>query len=185
MIWQYYTLAWESIRRPKGALLEATEITKLVVGKKHPSYAYNLHNLATVCTIKQPTIPRPNQSCWRPWRLRSWCKEKLVPSYAATALLLGHLYTEMREYAKGEPLFLESIDIWKQLSFHHYELARGLVSLAGLYVFAGKYTDAQPLLIEALKIETQVPGMRQRERRDLLERPGVLLLHNGGLRHCQ
>lgn len=66
---------------------------------------------------------------------------------------LAGLYDSQGRYNEAEPLYLQSLDIWKcQLGNDHPHVATNLNNLALLYESQGKYSEAENLAKQALVI---------------------------------
>jgi tetratricopeptide (TPR) repeat protein len=66
---------------------------------------------------------------------------------------LAGLYRSQGRYNDAEPLYLQSLDIWKrQLGDDHPDVATSLNNLALLYESQGKYSEAEDLAQQALVI---------------------------------
>ncbi|UUO17420.1 tetratricopeptide repeat protein [Dolichospermum heterosporum] len=66
---------------------------------------------------------------------------------------LAGLYESQGRYNDAEPLYLQSLDIWKrQLGDDHPSVATSLNNLALLYRSQGRYNDAEPLYLQSLDI---------------------------------
>jgi tetratricopeptide (TPR) repeat protein len=69
------------------------------------------------------------------------------------------LYDSQGRYTEAEPLYLEALDLYKQLlGDNHPDVAQSLNNLAYLYDSQGRYTEAEPLFLEAINIATQALG---------------------------
>jgi CHAT domain-containing protein len=72
---------------------------------------------------------------------------------------LATLYEVMGEYAKAEPLYLQSLRIWqKVLGPEHADIAASLNNLAALYEDMGEYAKAELLYRQSLRILQKVFG---------------------------
>ena len=72
---------------------------------------------------------------------------------------LAALYYSQGRYEEAEPLYLEALDLRKQLlGDNHPDVAQSLNNLAYLYQSQGRYTEAEPLYLEAINIATQALG---------------------------
>ncbi|TRU55085.1 MAG: tetratricopeptide repeat protein [Microcystis aeruginosa Ma_QC_Ch_20071001_S25] len=72
---------------------------------------------------------------------------------------LAALYESQGRYPEAEPLYLEALDLRKQLlGDNHPHVALSLNNLAALYESQGRYPEAEPLYLEAINIATQVLG---------------------------
>ena len=72
---------------------------------------------------------------------------------------LALLYESQGRYNDAEPLYLQSLDIWKrQLGDDHPDVATSLNNLAELYRSQGRYNDAEPLYLQSLDIRKRQLG---------------------------
>jgi tetratricopeptide (TPR) repeat protein len=72
---------------------------------------------------------------------------------------LAALYSSQGRYNDAEPLFLQSLDIYKrQLGNDHPHVATSLNNLAELYKSQGRYNDAEPLFLQSLDIRKRQLG---------------------------
>lgn len=70
---------------------------------------------------------------------------------------LAALYLFQGQYSEAEPLFMEALQIRKQLyGNNHTNVAESLNNLAYLYQSQGRYSDAEPLYLEALRIRMKL-----------------------------
>ncbi|WP_287170587.1 MULTISPECIES: tetratricopeptide repeat protein [unclassified Microcystis] len=66
---------------------------------------------------------------------------------------LAALYDSQGRYTEAEPLYLQALDLRKQLlGDNHPLVALSLNNLAYLYDSQGRYTEAEPLYLEAINI---------------------------------
>jgi tetratricopeptide (TPR) repeat protein/CHAT domain-containing protein len=80
-------------------------------------------------------------------------------NYAESLNNLAMLFKEMGAYDKAEPLFIESMDIYKKtLGPNNPEYATALNNLATFYFDLGKYDKAEPLFIESSAIRKKSLG---------------------------
>jgi tetratricopeptide (TPR) repeat protein len=69
------------------------------------------------------------------------------------------LYYSQGRYPEAEPLYLEALDLRKQLlGDNHPDVAQSLNNLAYLYQSQGRYPEAEPLYLQALAIAEQALG---------------------------
>ncbi len=93
------------------------------------------------------------------------------PNVANSLNHLALLYSSQGRYTEAEPLYLEALEMYKQLlgsshpdftnSLNHLaylSVAMILNNLAALYNSQGRYTEAEPLLLEALEMRKQLLG---------------------------
>jgi tetratricopeptide (TPR) repeat protein len=79
------------------------------------------------------------------------------PEIAGYLTKLADIYWAEKDYARTEPLFLQSLAIReKSLGLHHRDVATSLKKLADLYQEQGRYQEAQPLYARALAILEEV-----------------------------
>ncbi|NEO96258.1 MAG: tetratricopeptide repeat protein [Moorea sp. SIO3G5] len=72
---------------------------------------------------------------------------------------LALLYYNQGRYSDAEPLYLQALDLMKQLLGQNHPLvATSLNNLAGLYDNQGRYSEAEPLYRQALEIAVQQLG---------------------------
>lgn len=78
---------------------------------------------------------------------------------AETINNLAELYQAQGKYAEAEPLYQQSLSIWKQsLGKNHSRVALSINNLAALYQAQGKYAEAERLLQDSLDIWKQNLG---------------------------
>ncbi|TRU11576.1 MAG: tetratricopeptide repeat protein, partial [Microcystis aeruginosa Ma_MB_F_20061100_S19] len=79
-------------------------------------------------------------------------------------------------YTEAEPLYLEALDLRKQLlGDNHPDVAQSLNNLAYLYQSQGRYKEAEPLYREAIKIATQVLGDNHPDSQTIMENYKTML----------
>ncbi|MCA2553140.1 MAG: tetratricopeptide repeat protein, partial [Microcystis sp. M04BS1] len=89
---------------------------------------------------------------------------------------LAGLYDSQGRYTAAEPLYLEALDLKKQLlGDNHPSVATSLNGLAGLYRSQGKYKEAEPLYREAINIATQVLGENHPHTQTIMENYKTML----------
>ncbi len=72
---------------------------------------------------------------------------------------LANLYYFQEKYEQAEPLYMQALELRKQLlGENHPDSARSLNNLALLYKSQGKYEQAEPLLIQGLELIKQLLG---------------------------
>jgi tetratricopeptide (TPR) repeat protein len=77
----------------------------------------------------------------------------LKTDLAASLDWQGSLYRSRGQYAKAEPLFVQSLEILEHhLGANHLSVATSLNSLAGLYRRKGYFDKAEPLYLRSLQI---------------------------------
>ena len=86
-------------------------------------------------------------------KMIAWCETKENIEFAVSLNNLARLYYFQGRYNDAEPLFLQSLDIYKrQLGNDHPDVALSLNNLALLYESQGRYNDAEPLFLQSLDI---------------------------------
>ena len=86
-------------------------------------------------------------------KMIAWCENKEDIEFALSLNNLARLYYFQGRYNDAEPLFLQSLDIYKrQLGNDHPDVALSLNNLALLYESQGRYNDAEPLFLQSLDI---------------------------------
>ena len=89
----------------------------------------------------------------------AWCASNEDNEFASSLNGLAFLYYSQGRYNDAEPLYLQSLDIWKrQLGDDHPDVATSLNNLAGLYESQGRYNDAEPLYLQSLDIRKRQLG---------------------------
>jgi CHAT domain-containing protein/Tfp pilus assembly protein PilF len=149
-------------RAPEAVPLaqKALDITKQLLGQRHPDYAQSLNNLAQLYR-SQGEYAKAEPLYRQALALRKQVLGQRHPSYAASLNNLALLYQAQGEYGRAEPLFRQARDIAEQvLGRRHPLYAVSLNNLAELYRVQGEYAKAEPLLRQALEIKKQVLGER-------------------------
>ncbi|MEY2914707.1 MAG: hypothetical protein RLZZ184_4016, partial [Cyanobacteriota bacterium] len=86
-------------------------------------------------------------------KMIAWCENKEDIEFALSLSGLALLYYSQGRYNDAEPLYLQSLDIYKrQLGNDHPDVASSLNNLALLYESQGRYNDAEPLYLQSLDI---------------------------------
>ena len=86
-------------------------------------------------------------------KMIAWCENKEDIEFALSLNNLARLYYFQGRYNDAEPLFLQSLDIYKrQLGNDHPDVAQSLNNLAQLYYSQGRYNDAELLYLQSLDI---------------------------------
>ncbi|MEO7048721.1 MAG: CHAT domain-containing tetratricopeptide repeat protein, partial [Ferruginibacter sp.] len=97
------------------------------------------------------------------------------PDYANSLNNLAGLYSDMKQYEKAEPLYLEAKNIReKALGKEHPDYANSLNNLAGLYSDMGQYEKAESLYIEAKNIREKVLGKADPDYASSLNKLAIL-----------
>jgi tetratricopeptide (TPR) repeat protein len=92
-------------------------------------------------------------------KMIAWCENKEDIEFALSLNNLARLYYFQGRYNDAEPLFLQSLDIYKrQLGNDHPDVALSLNNLAQLYESQGRYNDAKPLYLQSLDIRKRQLG---------------------------
>ncbi|MCD4682218.1 MAG: tetratricopeptide repeat protein [Bacteroidales bacterium] len=159
---------------------EVINIEKEIYGEKHTSYIFTLINVAAFYT----EIGRYREAEDILINAQNVFSETLGVKhlyYAITLTNLADLYLKMGNslnlninkiaiYNKAEPLYLEAINIEKEiLGINHPRYANLFINLARLYMAIGNtvsnvedankmYQKAEPYFVEALKIHKEVLG---------------------------
>jgi CHAT domain-containing protein/Tfp pilus assembly protein PilF len=93
---------------------------------------------------------------------------------------LAHFYFQTAAYAKAEPLFQQSLQIFqKVLGPEHPDTATGLDNLAVLYQNMGAYAKAEPLFQQALQIRRKALGSEHPDTATGLDNLATLYLQTG------
>ncbi|MBE9004642.1 tetratricopeptide repeat-containing protein [Fortiea sp. LEGE XX443] len=72
---------------------------------------------------------------------------------------LALLYQLQGRYSEAEPLYIQSLGLWRKLlGEEHPDIATSLNNLALLYELQGRYYEAEPLYIEALAMSRKLLG---------------------------
>ena len=86
-------------------------------------------------------------------KMIDWCVSNENTQFAVNLNNLAVLYNSQGRYSDAEPLYLQSLDIWKhQLGADHPHVAVSLNNLAELYRSQKRYNDAEPLYLQSLDI---------------------------------
>ncbi len=164
----------EAIPLSKKALL----LNKKQLGDNHPTTAINLNSLATLYTNQgRYTDVEPLYK-----EALAIIKKQLGDNHPTTATSLDNLatlYINQGRYTDAEPLYKEALEIRKkqirnnyfriisifdslprekQLGDNYPDIAISLNNLAELYQSQGRYSEAEPLLKEALAIDKKQLG---------------------------
>ena len=92
-------------------------------------------------------------------KMIAWCENKEDIEFALSLNNLARLYYFQGRYNDAEPLFLQSLDIYKrQLGNDHPDVAQSLNNLAQLYFSQENYLEAENLAQQALVIYQQKLG---------------------------
>ena len=94
------------------------------------------------------------------------------PDIARSLNNLGKFYAQREKFTEAEPLYLQSLAIYKQMDADHPYTANSLHNLAALYVEQKKYAEAEPLYERALSIRKTEVWSRSSRYRKQLEWPG-------------
>ncbi|MFM6404221.1 MAG: tetratricopeptide repeat protein, partial [Microcystis sp.] len=95
---------------------------------------------------------------------------------AASLNNLAYLYKSQGRYKEAEPLYLQALDLRKQLlGDNHPHVALSLNNLAGLYYYQGRYTEAEPLLVEAINIFRERLGENHPHTQTIMENYKTML----------
>ena len=79
--------------------------------------------------------------------------------YTASLNDMAELYYSQGRYAEAEPLFIEALEMRKQLlGSAHPHVAKSFNNLAGLYSDQGRYAEAEPLYTKAVTIRISQLG---------------------------
>ena len=128
------------------------EISKIVFGEKHPSYAASLNNLGLLYA-EMGEYSKAESYYLEVLRIRKEVLDENHPDYATSLGKLGNLYCAMGEYSKAESYSLEALRIRKEvLDENHPSYAASLNNLGVLYAEMGEYSKAESYSLEALRI---------------------------------
>lgn len=160
----------------------ALELRRQVVGEKHPDYVRSVNNLAWLHKIRgeyglaEPlylkalnlhkqglSYGRPNARLLEIYRRvdlrRPPTREQMQTDRALVVGNLAVLYHEIGDYVRAEPLYRQTLDIYKlTLGEKSTEYARTLNNLAGMYQLMGDQARAELLLQQAVALRKQALG---------------------------
>ena len=143
---------------PKAEQLR--DISKQVLGERHPDYATSLNNLALLYD-SMGDYARAEPFYVEARAIYMEVLGDKHPLYATSLNNLAALYESMGDYERAEPFYIQSRDIRKQvLGERHLDYATSLNNLALLYSKIGDYVHAEPLLVEARAIRKEVLGIK-------------------------
>ena len=128
------------------------EIVKNDLGEDHPEYARGLSNLAILyCYMGQYDTAIPLFLKAKAIMEKAGALETLI--YSEIVGNLGHVYLELNQLEKAEPLMEEGLRIEENISGRqHYRMALGLAPLAKLNWKKGNFKKAEAIYLEALAI---------------------------------
>jgi CHAT domain-containing protein/tetratricopeptide (TPR) repeat protein len=131
---------------------QARDITKQLLGEKHPRYAGSLSNLALLYT-SMGEFAKAEPLLRQALGIQKQILGEAHPDYAVSLSCLAELHWSMGDYAQAEPLCRQALDIQKQiLGEAHPDYATTLNNFAGLYRAMGDYAQAELLRGRALAI---------------------------------
>jgi len=112
--------------------------------------------------------------------------EKNLPKYAAFLQSLANLYTVQAKYAQADSLFLQALDIQKDLTGKaNMSYAIMLNNLAYAYTARGKYAQAENMLLEAQQIFEKNVGNNHPEYNNILNSLGELYRAQGKYKQAE
>lgn len=131
-------------------------------GKTDIDLGWSMNNLASVYYL-QGEYGLAEEYHTATAELRQKLLGKGHPSYAVSLINLGALQTDLRNYDKGEQLYLEAKAIFED-SLHlteHYFYTMSLVNLGDLNIFKQDYQRAEGFLIQAKTIFEKTNNTQQ------------------------
>ncbi|MBK8562631.1 MAG: CHAT domain-containing protein [Saprospiraceae bacterium] len=140
----------------------ATRQRILGEGKTDIDLGWSMNNLATVYYL-QGEYELAEEYHTATAELRQKLLGRGHPSYAVSLINLGALQTDLRNYDKGEQLYLKAKAIFED-SLHlteHYFYTMSLVNLGDLNIFKQEYKRAEGFLIQAKTIFEKTNNTQQ------------------------
>lgn len=148
----------EQYREAESMYLRSLELSKRLLGDRHPSIANSLNNLALLYE-SQGEYDKAEPLYIQALELDRQLLGENHPEVAASLNNLALLYKTQGRYAEAEPLYLQALDLNRRLlGENHPDVATSLNNLAMLYSAQGRYQEAESLYEQALVISQQIFG---------------------------
>jgi eukaryotic-like serine/threonine-protein kinase len=134
----------------------ALEIRLRSKGAKDAEYAATLHLVGLADRRKNPEAAE--KTLREAYNLRRNLLGNDDPAVAESMEALASFRFGCSDYRRAEQLFREAIDKWRALPNTEIRLAAALDSYSIMLTAAGRYDEAEPLLVEALEIRRRIHG---------------------------
>lgn len=135
---------------------KASEIWKSLAGESDPRYAAALHMTGMVSIRIRDHIDVYNQ-IKRAYGIRQTLFTGDHPDLAESLHGLGVIH-QFVDFPAAESYFRQSLDMRRRLFGEHALVAESLDSLGRMMVNSGRFTEGEPLLMQALEMRKRRPG---------------------------
>ena len=160
-------------------LKQALEISKAVLGMRHPSTASTLHALGQV-RQDQGDYPTAEDYYQHALEIKKAVLGMRHPETASTLHALGQVRQNQGDYPTAEDYYQQALEISKAvLGMRHPETANTLLALGWLRRDQGDYPTAEDYYQQALEIFKAVLGMRHPETASTLHALGQVRQDQG------